>query len=407
MSKSSRSRDKSRKNRAAKARRAVIPKIPRMVAKPIDVALSFDVKLDMVLAGFAAADAAPNSNAEIITRALVTADDGDILYTYLDQIGGMYLTEQLAKRGIGAYIVHNFLINITDGVNAKVFVNFRTHRSALPKRPVKKGQVIYRDDIADIRAIDFPQFPMPTEGAIVYSFREGWRQALYFDYSMLPDDPNRPLRDLPTLFAQFHNWMVFRELFLIEQDALDKLYAEGWFPFIRLPMHIVVDISKAIQAGNSVAPAAQKAIDAITPETLDEMRAFWKSKPFFNDQAEFIDAAVRHYRNGDYVSATSVLFSRIEGILRQLYVGAAPRTPQLRDKLVDHVRSSVEGTTRFVPEQFRDYLKTFLFAGFNAGAGDIRPSRNSIAHGVAPAAEFSQALAVQYFLILDQIAFYW
>lgn len=410
MSKSSRSRAKSRKNRAAKARRVALPKTPRVVAKPIDVALSFDVKLDMAPVGFATEDCAPGgTSVKVLSRGFLTPDDGQILYTYLDQIGGMYLTEQLAKRGLGSYIVHNFLVNVTDGVNARVYVNFRTHKSVMPKRSVKGGQVVYGDDIAHLREVGFPQFPMPTEGAIVYSFREGWRQALYFDYSMMPDEPNRPLRELPKLFAQYHNWMAFRELFLLKPDELERLYSEGWFPFVRTSMQDILDISRAIKAGYPLEAPIKKLVDSVPPGELRSMQAHWQGKSFYKDQAEFIDTALRHYQNADYMSAISVLAPRIEGIMRTLHIGSGtkPRAPQLRDKLVEHVRKSVDGPTRFMPEPFRDYLETFFFANFDVEKNDVPMSRNSFAHGVISADQFSQARALQLLLILDQIAFYW
>ncbi len=70
------------------------------------------------------------------------------------------------------------------------------------------------------------------------------------------------------------------------------------------------------------------------------------------------------------------------------------------------VRDSVKGPSAFLPEAFREYLRVFLYAGFDLETGQVDFSRHSIAHGVTPAGQFDRVHAFQLLLIVDQLAFY-
>ena len=370
--------------------------------------ISFSVDLDMVPAGFAAEAALPGTPCSVIQRAFLTTDDGEKLYTFLEGIPTSQVTIELAKRQIPLELVNNILINITEGTKAHVYLNFGTVMDAIAKRPLTSGSAVMRSDIADIRAVSFPEFPMPSEGAIVYVFRRGWRWALYFDFSMLPDERARPLTDLPQLFGQFHNLMHFRDLFRMRPELLKKMYADGWFPFIRLPLSLLKDLHSAIEAGFPTDNNVRKLLETVSDDELARMVEQWKANAVFADHADFLAHAVERYRSGDYVSASHILAPRIEGILRSLHFGKGgkPKSPELLDGLVQKVRDSVKGPSAFLPEPFREYLRIFLYAGFDLETGQVAFSRHSITHGVTPADQFDRVRAFQLLLIVDQIAFF-
>jgi hypothetical protein len=369
--------------------------------------ISFSVDLDKVPAGFAAEAALPGTPCSVIQRAFLTTDDGEKLYTFLDGIPMPEVIREMARQRIRVELINNILINITEGTKAHVYLNFGTVVRAIAKRPLTRGSAVMDSDIADIRAVSF-EFPMPTEGAIAYVFRRGWRWALYFDFSMLPDHCARPLDDLPELFGQFHNLMQFRDLFRMRPELLEKMYAAGWFPFIRLPVQLLKDLHSAIEAGFPTDNNVRKLLQAVSDEELVRLVGQWKGKAVFADHADLLAHAVERYTAGDYVSASHILAPRIEGILRSLHLGKGgkPKSPELLDGLVQKVRDSVKGPSAFLPEAFREYLRTFLYAGFDLETGQISFSRHSIAHGVTPPDQFDRVRAFQLLLIADQIAFY-
>jgi hypothetical protein len=370
--------------------------------------ITFSMQLGMIPAGFAAEDARPGTSCLILQKAFLTTDDGEDLYTYLDGIAGQFLVAELAKRQIALQVVSNVFINITQRTKAHVYLNFDTIKGAVVKRPVKAGSAVMQSDIADVRSVSFSEFPMPATGAIVYSFREGWRRALYFDYSMLPDEPDRALTGLPEMFGQFHNIMLFRDLFRMRPELLENMYEAGWFPFIRLPLPLLKNLHSALEAGFPTDNEVRQLVESIADDELLRLAEQWKTKPLFSPHADFLERAVRHYTSGDYVSAAHILAPRIEGILRGLHLGKGgkPKSPQLLDTLVAEVRQAVKGPSAFLPEAFRQYLQTYLYAGFDLEQGRIAFSRNSIAHGVTPADQFDRVRALQLLLIVDQIAFY-
>lgn len=370
--------------------------------------ISFSVDLDMVPAGFAAETALAGTPCSVIQRAFLTTDDGEKLYTFLDGMLDLQVATELAKRQIPLELVNNILINVTERTKAHVYLNFGTVVTAIAKRPFTPGSTVMRSDIADVRSISFDEFTMPSEGAIVYVFRRGWRWALYFDFSMLPDEPARPLADLPELFGQFHNLMYFRDLFRMRPELLEKMYADGWFPFIRLPPPLLKDLHSAIEAGFPTDTSVRKLLEAVSDDELARMVEQWKANAVFADHTDFLARAVERYRSGDYLSASHILATRIEGILRSLHLGKGgkPKSPALLDGLVQMVRDSVKGPSAFLPEAFREYLRTFLYAGFDLETGQVDFSRHSITHGVTPADQFDRVHAFQLLLIADQIAFY-
>lgn len=370
--------------------------------------INFSVDLDMPPVGFTAETAPAGSPVSVIQRAFVTTDDGEKLHAYLDGIFSQQVMAELAKRQVPLEWVNSVLINVTDRTKAHVHLNFDTSVKAIVKNPKTCGSTVMASDIADIRAVSFSEFPMPIEGAIVYVFRQGWRWALYFDFSMLPDEPKRPLAGLPELFGQFHNVMHFRDLFRMRPDLLEKMYAAGWFPFIRLPLSLLKDLYLALEAGFPTDDAVRVLLESIPEDELVRLLGEWKARPVFADHAECLARAVERYKSADYISASHILAPRIEGLLRSLHIGKGgkPKSPQLLDGLMHKVRDSVKGPSAFLPEAFRDYLRTFLYAGFDLETGHVDFSRNSIAHGVTLADQFDRVRALQLFLIVDQIAFF-
>jgi len=137
----------------------------------------------------------------------------------------------------------------------------------------------------------------------------------------------------------------------------------------------------------------------------------WPKIKLFEPHMEFISRAVDRYRNTDYLSCISVLFPRIEGILRgfRSVQGQANRTSQ-KDLAATVLSCDVNAKNHeyspLLPLRFSRYLEEVYFAHFNPECSTNPLSRNSIGHGVATEDAFNLKGATLGFLLLDQLSYY-
>ena len=106
------------------------------------------------------------------------------------------------------------------------------------------------------------------------------------------------------------------------------------------------------------------------------------------------------------MSASAILFPRIEGVLRSNHFTETPIATASQKNLVTstlaHAQLPEHGASLLLPERFRHYLSDVYFADFDP----LNPkglNRNTVAHGVAPQSAFDRKGTVVGFLILLQI----
>ena len=120
-------------------------------------------------------------------------------------------------------------------------------------------------------------------------------------------------------------------------------------------------------------------------------------------------AACERYERGDFICACSVLYTRIEGILRsvkKLHTGTARGNQgSLAEWAIGGRGGSGHRETPLVPGRFREYLSRMYFAEFDADT-PASVSRHTVSHGVAPAVELNLKSATIGFLTLKQLLFY-
>jgi hypothetical protein len=121
------------------------------------------------------------------------------------------------------------------------------------------------------------------------------------------------------------------------------------------------------------------------------------------------ERAVERHREGDYLSSTSILFPRLEGLMRTYHLTVNSSVEPNSLTLVKTITESSElvrnDYSLFLPKNFRRYLKDVYFAKFDPrNPKDL--SRNTVSHGVAPVEKFSLKSSLIGLLILDQLFYY-
>ena len=144
-----------------------------------------------------------------------------------------------------------------------------------------------------------------------------------------------------------------------------------------------------------------------TSRLLDHAR----QTAIFSDHLICLEAAIRHFMSGEHLSTCSILYPRIEGLLRErarrLAGGPATATQKSLLKLaVDDPAGLRVPESLLLPERFREYLESTYFANFDPE----RPSgvsRNTVAHGVAAENEMGQEASTIALLIIEQLLYMW
>jgi hypothetical protein len=162
------------------------------------------------------------------------------------------------------------------------------------------------------------------------------------------------------------------------------LIATGWFPFIGLSEQTVQRMVDFLRSDID--------IDKLLPEITSQIGAIGhgavnlaENNPDFKVHASFIKTALERFLDNDYISAGSILYPRIEGMLRTFYklthAAEKPRQATLLKTAFPAGFATRFATSLLRTDRFVTYLESVIFAGFdwNQPTG---VSRHTVGHGV-------------------------
>lgn len=367
------------------------------------------ITLDHVPAGYAAAPARDGGDVPVVLSEFTSSEDGDLFISRLEGYPSIFLSGLPADPANDPAGIKTFLAVLPrPGDSAIVFVNeAEVALECQAKRTIQNGEGVRKDDITDIRRLAFPDVEVPPDAGILFLFSVGWRKGLYFDFEPLHSKQARPY-DLQIALGQYYYYLLFQNLFKITEPEWIRLFDAMWFPFLSLRAETVEKLLVRNRNGWN--------IDDLIPEIAGEVATVlkdgvssWGGHPILKDHVVFLDRAWERYCAGDYISSISILFPRIEGILRTFHVTRATDDRQTTANLVKEVMISDERLRnhigRMLPERFRRYLTEVFFANFDP-KGPKPLSRHTVAHGVAGPIDFSQKGAIIGFLVLEQLSHY-
>lgn len=194
----------------------------------------------------------------------------------------------------------------------------------------------------------------------------------------------------------------------MSDEDWNTLITQQWFPFISLKRRTIEDIIDYAANGwmiDSLTERIAAEVESMIPSLLTK----WIRNKLFKPHFALIKQAAERFIEKDYISATSILYPRIEGLMRAHHNTLEQPTRASQNSLVDSTLQA-KATERhsfsfLLPANFRRYLEEVYFADFDPATPEIL-SRNTVSHGVAPAEFFSLKGAVLGFLVLDQLSFY-
>jgi len=371
-----------------------------------------DIKMDGTFAGFSMAACKPGEKVWICQKEFVSSEDGDLFISRLEGFPSLLLNQiaQIHKTIVVRSYIDNMLAILRQDGTTTVYINAPMKALMRVKKSVDAGQVIYRNDIADIKELVFQYIEIPYDVGLMILFSVGWRKGLFYDLVSLSDKSLKRDYDLNQLLGGYYAYLSFQERFKITDSEWESLFQNGWFPFITLNNDLISSIINHNREGwnvDDLLPRIQKNVLKRLPDGLKT----WTNIEAFKPHMDFISKAVEHYQNHDSLSCISVLFPRIEGIMREYQsIQGQPEKASQKD-LAGTVLPVNEDTqkhqyTPLLPLRFYQYLSEVYFANFDPTKKDNTLSRNTVGHGVATKENFDAKGATLGFLILDQLSYY-
>jgi hypothetical protein len=202
-------------------------------------------------------------------------------------------------------------------------------------------------------------------------------------------------------------YVLASERFVLSDVEWEQLIARGWFPFIGLDDQTVqrmVDFLRSNIDIDKLLPEITLQVEAVGRAAVD----LAQKNSDFQGHSSFIKTALERFLANDCISAGSILYPRIEGMLRTFYrlTRATDKPGQIRllktafpPEFATRYATSLLRTDRFI-----NYLERVIFAGFDwtqpSGA-----SRHTVGHGVVDQNDLSPKSIVLALLTVHHLLF--
>jgi len=373
--------------------------------------MPYELILDAPPAGYAMHNASgvEGNLAVIAVREFTSSEDGELFISRLEGIPAQLIAKLPATAGIFPSSIDHLIAVIRPDLRTTVYINeCQIMMRARMGRRIEAGEAVFEHDIVDIDAIEFQGAELPEDAGVLFVFSVGWRKGMFFDFTAL--GPNQPKRDydIGKLLGSYYAYLKSQRVFSLDKSDWQFLIERGWFP--------LVSLSSALKAKVVAFTKARDDLDRLLPEAAVEVRqklptiiARWGESKLFEPHMSLLRHAADEYAEEDYVSATAIVYPRIEGLLRTLHeaMGIAEKASQdvLTAAAVEARAGEFHRYSWLLPELFRRYMKEVYFASFEPGKSATL-SRNSVGHGVASAKDFNMKGATLGLLILGQLFYF-
>lgn len=374
--------------------------------------MPYEIEFDNLPAGHAAEPAKSGDTAKVITREFTSSEDGERFVSRLEGFPDDIISRLPSEDSVKPSQVDHLLAVIRPDSTASVYINeLRVIGDVLLKHNsdgFDEGEPIRIDDIAEISSISFENVDIPDHAGFVFLFSVRWRKGIFYDLAPLHGEKKDREYDTEKVLAGFYSYVTFQNLFKLTDDDWGRLFDQQWFPFISLSSDTLKRIVSHTRSGWPVDDLLGR-VESEVRDSLDDMVEKWKGNQVIADHIELIERAVERYKNDDFLSATSILYPRIEGIMRsckqKFHESKAATQSNLAESIIASGGRSNETVSFLLPDKFKKFLDEVYFADFEPGE-PAPVSRNSVAHGVAETTDFSLKAATIALLTIDQIYFH-
>jgi len=300
------------------------------------------------------------------------------------------------------------LVIVSKDKKAKIYLNdAQVIGEIRVKGAVAKGEAITANRILDVGKMKFGNAVIPLDAGFIYVFSVGWRQGYIYDLEPLHQDKKRDY-DIEEALGNCFTYLLFQERFKIDDQTWNTIFSQKWFPFTYLDDKLIKKMVSHAREGweiDDLLPEIHKDVINI----LNKTSIRGKPSPYFEEHKEIIDKAIGRYLEADYISCTSILYPRIEGLMRSFHktegYKSKPSSKNLTKTVITHHQKRRIYQSLLLPDKFQDYLENIYFANFSPGTiPDI--GRHSVAHGEARKDDFNLKSSTIAILVLYQLSLF-
>jgi hypothetical protein len=356
-----------------------------------------------ILAGFPPVDVPPDHYFWPEVRGYHTFDEGLQFYTRLEAFN-----EYVGAAGLTESCVDRILVCISR-TETHIYANNQlpmTVRMRV-KRPIKAGEAVSRDDIAAVDRIDFPGVCPPAGCGFLLLLSVGWRKGMCFDLQPISPDyretPNGTFDGVKRMGGMVLTHLYFTEKFLLSNRDWGKVLRAGWFPFVFLPQDLWRSLFTSIRNGWELQADEQKIHERWLNSCADRL-ASWKANKHFTTHIDFLERAIRAYREEDWLTVVSVAAPRVEGLMRQAF-GAWGKQKEVIGKLAENVKQREHARSLLFPDRLKQYFEKVFFRFTQFSNPDLPSNRHTLAHGLVASEKLTRKEALTLLLLIDHILY--
>lgn len=367
--------------------------------------MPFEVNLGEVPAGYALSSAREGEEVQVVYREFTSTEDGQYFIERLENLPSLLIDG--SPTPVSRSQVDSLLAILRSDGKATVYLNeLETDLLVRARGSVDKGAQVLKDDIADIEGLKLG-VEIPDDAGFIHLFSIGWRKGLFYDYGPLMPEREARQFDVSAVLGQAFSHVVFQERFAITEHEWKALFDELWFPFTGLGNQTIGRLLSHVRANWKCDDLLDNIVEEVRGKT-PEMLQSWRNHPTISKHIEFLERAVERFMDGDAISCTSILFPRIEGIVRTHHADLGNSDSLRQSGLADLAVDAKADNERslLLPQRFKDYLKDVYFANFDLTKENVPLSRHSVGHGVAKASDVNLKSAVLGILIVHQLFYF-
>jgi len=369
-----------------------------------------EIDLNYLPAGYAENSIQGEGTVKVSHYGFYSSEDGDELIKRLEGLPQEIISLIPSHRPILPSMIDTLLAIIKKDKTAQVYLNeVKLEAQVRVKKGVKKGESITDDNILDMGKIKIPDLKIPEEAGLIFVFSVGWRKGFLYDLGPLHGDPPKKRDyDIEELLGSIYAYLIFQERFKINEKTWEIIFEQKWFPFSHLDNDLIKEMILYAGEGWNIDSLLPKLADN-TKRLLETNHLTKQKTTYFNEHEDIFEKGFERYLNEDYISSISILYPRIEGLLRTFsraegYQGNL-KAKRLSETAIKHHEKNRITYSLLLPSKFNDYLNNIYFANFAPGSKpDV--GRHSLAHGEARTEDFNLKSATIAILTIYQLSLF-
>lgn len=371
----------------------------------------YEVRLNERIAGYSVSVAKEGGKVQVQVSGATSTEDGDLHLKYLNGFPQTILS--MLEKEFQPSDIKSMVVLISKDLRAKVYINeVEIYANAFVKaKNIKKGQAVRKDDISGFESIQLSGIKFPDDHAYFCILPLGWDKAYVFDFSPLDDRLDRKIEyDVEKLLGSYFSYLSFGSFHKLSASDWDNILRQNWFPFYALKFSTVESIVSYVRAEWNIDELINK-IESDTLSYIEERKKIWGNDENLSPFVCFLESALSRHKAGDFVSSSSIIYPKIEALIREDFVTDNPKMEGRQQKaLIEHITEktlrSISALTTFIPDKFKRYLEECYFKDFSVLGDDNPVSRHSVAHGASTIDKFDKKASLLGLLVFSQIAEY-